>query len=304
MTAAAALLVYASAIGFLAPPLMLRSDWPQHSPALAVAAWHALAVSFTAALALAAYHLATPAEHLHAGLTGLLHSCGLTAGPGSSPDPDAADSLAIALPVAVALLPLGSFVFEVLRARLDRSRHRHVLDIVGRRSAALRATVVDHERPAAYCLPGHRSRVVVSAGALRRLSADQLAAVLEHERAHIAGRHHLAMALSEAFARAFRWLPLARHAREQTSVLLEMIADDRALRSHPRDVLATALYEMAASAAPRGAFSAGGPAALLRLQRVLVPGRRPHPALSATMAATTVIVPLLPLLIGCAPAIG
>jgi hypothetical protein len=113
------------------------------------------------------------------------------------------------------------------------------------------------------------------------------------------------MALSEAFARAFRWLPLARHAREQTAVLLEMIADDRALRSHPREVLATALYEMAASAAaPRGAFSADGPGALLRLQRVLVPGRRPHPALSATMAATTVVIPLLPLLIGCAPSIG
>lgn len=304
MTAAAALLGYASAIGFLVPPLMVRSDWPRRSPALAVAAWHALTVSFTVALALAAYHLAVPAEHLHAGLTGLLHSCRLAAGPGSAPDPDTADALAVALPVAVVLLPLGSFVFEVLRARQVRSRHRRVLDLVGRRSAALRATVVDHERPAAYCLPGYRSRVVVSDGALRLLSAGQLAAVLEHERAHIAGRHHLAMAASEAFARSFRWLPLARHAREQTSVLLEMIADDHALRSHPRDVLATALYKMAASGVPRGAFSAGGPGALLRLQRVLAPGRRPNPALSMTVAATAAAVPLLPLLIGCAPVIG
>lgn len=295
---------YAAAIGFLAPRLMLLGRWPRRAPALAVATWHALAVSFTVALALAAYNAAAPAEHFHMGVICLLHACGLVTGPGGVPDPDPADALALALPASGALLLLGAFTAEVVRGRRDRTRHRRTLDLVGRRSAALRATVLDHEQPAVYCLPGYQPRVVVSAGALRLLSTGQLAAVLEHERAHIAGRHHLAMAVAEAFARVFRRLPLARHTSEQTALLLEMIADDRALRSHSREMLATAMYEMAAARTPRGSFPVGGPAALARLQRVLAPQQRPHPALSASLAAVTVVIPLLPLLVGCVPAVG
>jgi hypothetical protein len=112
------------------------------------------------------------------------------------------------------------------------------------------------------------------------------------------------MATAEAFAQVFRRLPLARHAREQTAMLLEMSADDRALRRQSREVLATAMYEMAAAKAPQGAFAVGGPAALARLQRVLAPQRRPHPALSLSMAAAAVTVPLIPLLVGCTPSIG
>ncbi|MEU0170334.1 M48 family metalloprotease [Streptomyces iakyrus] len=68
-------------------------------------------------------------------------------------------------------------------------------------------------------------------GALEVLTEEQLRAVLEHERAHIAGRHHMVKVLVDAFSRAFRGLPLARQAKEQTNLLLEMIADDHALRS-------------------------------------------------------------------------
>jgi Zn-dependent protease with chaperone function len=225
---APALVGYAVAIGFLAPQVLVRSSWPHRAPALAAAAWHALAVSFSISVALAAFHLAVPTEHLHAGLVGFLHSCGLTP-VNSAADPDTADRLAIALPVSVGLLLLGTFAFEVLRARRHRSRHLQVLNLVGRRSDRLRATVLEHALPAAYCLPGRYPRIVVSQGAIRLLSSKQLNAVLEHERAHIAGRHHLVLAVAEAFAKVFRWVPLARHARAQTALLLEMIADDRAL---------------------------------------------------------------------------
>jgi hypothetical protein len=44
-------------------------------------------VSFSIGVALSAYNLAMPTEHLHAGLVGLLHSCGLDRGSGR-PDPD------------------------------------------------------------------------------------------------------------------------------------------------------------------------------------------------------------------------
>ncbi|MGA5189254.1 M56 family metallopeptidase [Streptomyces griseoincarnatus] len=298
MNATPALLGYAATVGFAAPTLLLRSTWPHRAPVLAVAVWHGLSVSFTVAVALAAYHLATPTEHLHVGLIGLLHSCGLTTAT-ASPDPTTVGRLAVALPVSVVLMVFGFFVLEVLRGRRTRSRHRHVLDMVGRRSPQLCATILEHDLPAAYCLPGHRPRIVVSAGAVRLLSAGQLQAVLEHERAHIVGRHHLALAATQAFARVFRRLPLARHAQEQTALLLEMIADDRALRRQPREVLATAMYEMAASMAPAGAFAVGGPSALIRLRRVLAPQQRPHIAVRGSVAAAAAMVPLIPLLLGC-----
>ncbi|MER6010426.1 M56 family metallopeptidase [Streptomyces bluensis] len=303
MNTAPLLLGYAGAVGFLAPRLLLRSAWPYRAPTLAVTSWLALSASFTVAVGLAAYELASPTEHLHAGLIGLLHSCGLTTDT-AAPDPTVAARLAVALPAFAVLLVPGSFVFEAVSCRRIRSRHRKVLDLVGRRSPRLDATVLDHDHPAAYCLPGHRPRVVVSAGALRLLSAGQLDAVLAHERAHIAGRHHLALAASTAFARVFGPLPLARHGRQQTAVLLEMIADDRALHRQPREVLAAAMYGMAAGAAPAGAFAVGGPTALIRLRRILAPQRRPHAALRVSVAVAALTVPLVPLLLGCTHVIG
>lgn len=303
MSPAAVLIGYAALVGFLVPQVLVRSSWPHRAPALAVAAWHALTVSFALTVALTAYHLAAPDEHLHAGLVGLLHSCGL-ASDANATTVDSADGLSLAPPVALMVLLLGAFAVALGRARWARSKHRRVLDMVGRRSERLRATVVAHSLPAAYCLPGHCPRVVVSQGALDLLSAQQLDAVLEHERAHIAGRHHVAMAAAQAFANVFRRLPLARHAQEQTALLLEMIADDRALRCHSREALATAMYEMAAAKAPEGAFAAGGPSAVLRLQRVLMPKAGPHPALWGSLAAAAVTVPLIPFLVACSPGVG
>ncbi|MBP0456045.1 M56 family metallopeptidase [Streptomyces montanisoli] len=303
MNAVSALIGYAGVIGFLAPRLLLRSSWPHRAPVLAVAAWQALAMSFVVAVSVAVYEFAEPTGHEHAGVLGLLQTCGLAA-VADHAHTTSADLLAVAVPAALTVLLLGVFSREVVRAHQARSRHRAVLDLVGRRSSTLRATIIEHALPAAYCLPGRCPRVVVSQGALQLLSADQLDAVLDHERAHIAGRHHLVLAAAEAFAKIFRGLPLARHVREQTGLLLEMIADDRALRCHSRDVLATAMYEMAAAKTPRGAFAAGGPNALLRLRRLLTPQHQPHPAFSGSIAAVAVTVPLLPLLAACAPSAG
>ncbi|QKV96772.1 M56 family metallopeptidase [Streptomyces sp. NA02950] len=298
MTDALALLCYAAAVGVLAPKALTRGTWSYRSPALAVVLWQGLAVSFTLAAALASYHLITPTRHLHNGMSGLLHFCGLaldTYVPGLTGVP------AFAVPVGVILLPLMCFGHHLIRARRARARHRSVLDLVGRRSARLRATVLDHETPVAYALPGRRPRIVVSSGALRVLSPAELDTVLEHERAHVAGRHHLALAAAEAFATAFRWLPLARAAREQTALLLEMAADDRALRRHPREVLASALYAMAGGRTPQGAFPAGGPDAAVRLRRMLAPRGPVHPVPRGVVAAGAAAVPLLPLVVGCMP---
>lgn len=303
MNAVPVLVGYTAAVGFVAPRLLLRAGWPHRAPALASAVWHALLISFSIGIALAAYNLAMPTEHLEAGLVGLLHSCGLGVGTGES-DPHAADQLAVVLPAAIGLALVAAFAFHVVRARRARTRHREAVDLVGRHSARLRAIVLPYDVPAAYCLPGRRPRVVISDAAVRELTPEQLGAVLAHEQGHIVGRHHLVLAAAEAYQSVFRGLPLARHAREQTALLLEMVADDRALRRHSGEVLATAMYEMAAARTPKGAFAAGGHTVLIRLKRVLGPRKTPHRAFWVSVASLAVVVPLLPLLVACPPGLG
>ncbi|MER5737206.1 M56 family metallopeptidase [Streptomyces sp. NPDC002262] len=303
MNAAPALLGYAALVGVTAPRVLLRSAWPHRAPALGVTVWLALTVTFVLAVALAAAQLASPTEHLHAGLVGLLHACGVGSGP-AAPDPGTADRLAVALPAAVLGAWAGAVARRLLRAGRDRARHRARLDLVGVRCPRLRVTVLPHATPGAYCLPGLRARVVVSDAAVRLLSTRQLDAVVEHERAHVAGRHHLPLAAAEGFAALFRRLPLARHVRDQVALLLEMTADDRALRRHPDAVLATAMYELAAGRTPRGAFGAAGPSpAVLRMRRILGPRPAPHPALRSALASAAVTAPFLPLLVACPPGV-
>ncbi|MFB7513270.1 M56 family metallopeptidase [Streptomyces sp. NPDC056144] len=327
MNAAPALLGYAAVVGAVAPHVLVRSAWPHRAPGLGVALWLALIVSFVLTVVLAVAQLASVDGHVHAGLAGLgelLHACGVGIGAGI----DLGDVLrpvssVTGLDLATSLLPLGAlaaflgaFALRLLRGGALRARHRDRLDKVGVRSARLGATVLPHEAPAAYCLPGFRPRVVVSDGAVRLLTPGQLGAVLAHERAHVAGRHHLLLAAARAFSAVVPWLPLARRAREQMPVLVEMLADDRALRSHRREELATAMYELAAGRAPKGALAAHGGAgrpgttppaatspstALLRVKRLLRALPAPHPALRGAAAAVAFAVPLLPLAVACPP---
>ncbi|MEU0695631.1 M56 family metallopeptidase [Streptomyces niveus] len=297
MNAAPALLGYAAAVGVLAPRVMLRGAWPHRAPVLAAAVWFALALSFSVCVALGALHLATPGAHLH----GILYSCGAALGVGP-PDAGAVRRLGVVVSVAVPASQMAAFAYHVLRARAARTRHREILDKVGRPSARLGATVLEHATPAAYCLPGRRARIVVSSGAVELLSDAEIAAVVAHERVHIAGRHHLLLAAARSFAVVFRGVPLARHAGQQIPLLLEMAADDGALHRHPQRTLVSAMFEMAsAGAAPKGALSAGGRTVQVRLRRILAPARRTHPAFRVTVAGAAALMPLLPLLVACPP---
>lgn len=296
MSTGPALLGYAALVGVLAPRVMARSNWPHRAPVLASLVWSALAVSFSLCAVLGALHLPDPGTPLH----GILHTCRVAldvAAPGSG----AAHVAGIAAAGTVTAALVAAFAVHALRARSARARHREVLDRVGRASARWQATVLEHAAPAAYCLPGRHPRVVVSQGAVDLLSEEELGAVLAHERAHIMGRHHLALAACQAFATVFPGLPLARGLREQIPLLLEMAADDRALRTYQRNVLATAMFEMATATAPEGALASGGHSVLIRLQRLLAPVRGAHPVFRGGIVLLAVAAPLLPLLVACPP---
>ncbi|WP_405675710.1 M56 family metallopeptidase [Streptomyces sp. NBC_01511] len=302
MTTAAVLAVYTLLIGTAAPHLLVRASWLHRAPTAAITAWLALAATFVVSGALACYHLLLSEPHVHDGLVGLLTACGLmTGGPARDTPPTPGDLAAVLLPAALVLLPALCLVRISWRTHRARRRQRDMLTLVGSPAPRYGATVVDHAVPAVYCLPGRAPRIVITSAALRALSDGQLRAVLAHEHAHIAGHHHLVHAAAEAFARAFPGLPLARLAKEQTALLLEMAADDRALRGHPREVLAAAMYEVAAGQTPRLAMGAGGSGSLIRIRRVLDPPPKPRRATAPAVVLASAAAPLLPLLIACGP---
>jgi beta-lactamase regulating signal transducer with metallopeptidase domain len=289
------MIICAGAMGFAVPWPLRRSTWPHRAPVAAITLWLSLSASFAVAVALAAYEWVAPTPHLHTYLAELLHICGVAPHHGAP----RAHRPALVLPTGEAVLLVGAFAFHLLRSRRFRTQHIRILDMVGHPSPGRLMTVLDHATPAVYCVPGRGPRIVVSEGALRLLNSRQLDAVLAHERAHIAGRHHVITAATRAFRSVFRPVPLTRHAATQVGILLEMLADDRALRRHSQDALVTAIYELAASQVPRGTFSAGSPSALPRLQRVLAGHTTAHPVLNGCVVAAAAVMPLVPFLVIC-----
>lgn len=138
-----------------------------------------------------------------------------------------------------------------------RRRHRDLIDLLAREAAEddhLRTPglrVLAEERPLAYCVPGLReSRVVLSAGTLAMLSAEELSAVLAHERAHLRARHDVVLATFDAVHQAFPHAIRSELPAEESRLLVEMLADDAAVREVGRVPLGRAMVALSGSAVP------------------------------------------------------
>ncbi|MEU4575584.1 M56 family metallopeptidase [Nonomuraea sp. NPDC023979] len=178
----------------------------------------------------------------------------------------------------------------------ERRRRRLLIDVVADHSPEHDAYILPASGRVAYCVPGRRRRIVLSQGALDALSAQELAAVLGHERAHARGHHDLALLPFVALARAFPWLPAARTARRAVAVLLEMVADDHARRAHGGLPLAGALVRMTAGGpGPQASTPALAEQGVVeRLQRLLTERERPRwaPAAACSTAGLLLSGPL------------
>jgi beta-lactamase regulating signal transducer with metallopeptidase domain len=138
------------------------------------------------------------------------------------------------------------------------------------------ALVIDYPSAAAYCLPGLRSQIVVSVGTLELLGRGELAAVLAHERAHLRERHDLVLLPFTALRRAFPRSAICTEAQRCVALLVEMLADDRALRGRPTRELVSALVRFGTAGtcpAPAGALAAGEGEVTARVTRLLKPVR-------------------------------
>ncbi|MDX3308204.1 M56 family metallopeptidase [Streptomyces sp. ME08-AFT2] len=297
MIVAAVLFAYAALLSTLAPRLLRGAHWAERAPRLGIVVWQALGASALTAAVLAGLALTVPTVRVSADLAELLQACVMAlteqyASPGGA----AAGAAGAVLALAVLGRTLWCAGQAIVRIRRERREHREVLDMVGRPDTARGVVVLDHDEPAAYCLPGRHRRTVITTGALRALDDDQLEAVLAHERAHQAERHDAVLAWAQVLTNAFPRIPLFRIAEAEIARLVEMRADDVAAARSGRLTTAAALLAVAGGRAPAVALSASGSTAARRVRRLIEPHRplsRTRIVAGSLTAAVALAVPLL-----------
>ena len=284
---------------------LAAAGWPCRSPAAAILLWQALGLGWGLAAvgALAGLGAAPGGFGVAGGALAMAASAARDVASGAAPPDLIAALRLLCLAAGTGLLFLLCWVLLAASAAVLRARRRQrmLLSLLAHGDPKVPgALVIDYPAAAAYCVPGLRSRIVISAGALALLDQAELAAVLAHERAHLRERHDLVLLPFTALRRAFPRSASARRAHAAVALLVEMLADDHALKQRPARELVTALIRVGASgpdAAPTGALAAGGTQdgeVAARVARLLEPApglSAPSLALVCAAAALLVAVP-------------
>lgn len=298
----AALCSYALLLGVFGARVVVGRAWAARAPRTALLVWAGLIVALTAAVILIGAALALSTVPLSTDAAELLRTCALALR-GRYATPGGAGLAGVGVVVIVGWLARVGYCLgrELITAARRRRRHSELVALVGEPDTDLGVTIVAADAAAAYCVAGRPPTIVLTSTARDALSADELAAVLAHERAHLRGRHHLLLTIADGLAAAFPRVPLLAAARSHVGYLAELIADDAAARRRGRLPVAAAVVHLAGPPAPAAALAAGATAAAARVRRLLDPptslGRGPGLVLGLTVLA----VVAAPLLISAAP---
>jgi Zn-dependent protease with chaperone function len=274
------------------------------APLLGIVTYLAAGWSVVAALGLAGLTLAVHATALGGGLSHLIGACVLRlratyATPGGA----TVAGLGLILAGAVVARTTLTAVTHLRAAGRQALRHAQTALLAGRPEPALGAVLVEHPEPAAYCVAGRQPTVILTTGAVAALEPAQLQAVLAHERAHLAGRHHRLLAMARIGRQVLPFVPLMRDADTQVARLVELHADDAATRASDPRSLATALVVLATVGSPEPALAAAATDAAQRIHRLLGPAEPLGPARRHLLRARAAAFALTPVLLALTPAV-
>ena len=269
----------------LAGPLpWVLSRWTglRRTPAAAMLLWQSAALASVLAALGAGLSLVTA------------HLWDDPAGPG--------DVVVAGLAAAVTVVVLARLLLSGHRTgtalRRMRRLHRERVDLVAQIHGGV--SVLEHDVPVAYCVPGMSgSRIVVSRSTLTSLAPAELDAVLEHERSHLRARHDLVLEAFTVLHLAFpRWVASAS-ARREVEVLVEVLADRAACRTGDRRALVSAMATLAGSRAPAGSLGSAGSSLAARVE--VLRDTRAHPWQSAAVSVLAVAILALPTILVVRP---
>ncbi len=319
MSTAACLLLYAITFAGLAPPLLTRLTRSGADPRLAVAVWLTAIGSVTGSVAAAATLLGAelfrdwsrPRPTVMAACLAWLRTAATGAyGPMAR---TVVFTLAgwATLATILLLFRLGR---TWARARRSTLTHAGMVRLAGVPHPDLGAVVLDVPDRAVYCVAGRQNTIVFTTGALAALDPTQLGAVLAHERAHLSGRHHLLLALTRGLHTCLPCVELFTRAAAEVARLLEMCADDTAVRTHGRGPLLTALVDLSGASharipIPTAGLAASGVDVLARAERLATPaGSEVRLRARVRLAAALTGFTAAPLVVGalavCGPLLG
>lgn len=261
MTFIVGCLAYAVVAVFASPLLLTQGRWRTFRPGLALTAW---LVAFGSGLAAAVLGM----------LTTISLALGYNRATGESPADFAATAVVL---VAWGLLGgVGALVALVVTKAepltADTRRTYEQLSIIAalgtyrvEDAGGVRVVFIRSETPIATAIPGDNAQIVVSSGIAEMLTTDALAVVISHERAHLQLHHARVAQLAHLNAVCLPWLRAAREFERSTQFLIELIADDCAVRAHGPAAVAAALEAVGRAEGNRGM--------LLRAQRATVARR-------------------------------
>ena len=212
----------------VAPLMMVRATWADSAPRTVIAWWYAQGVLLLiSVLSLAVAVTVVPLQG------NLVNRVVQFFGALMSPHPlrglGLSEAVGLTLLTDLLILVLGGVVVGSVNSWRRRSRHHDLVDLVARRDEARNVYVIEHDRPAAYFVPGRGGRVVVSEGLFNGFEGDEVDAIVAHEHGHRVGHHGLWLAPLHTIRPFFSFVPFARFAPIAVKAAIEMIADDFAV---------------------------------------------------------------------------
>ena len=196
MSVAVCLSLYSLAVLVAAPPLLRALTRHGHAPRFGVAAWLTaigtvvliwLFVAGTVIIEVAGrwnYSRILAAScllRLRGVLTVVSDSAGLA--------PQVTLGAIVVAAALMATLAGGRLARIISGMHVRAHEHAEAVRLVGHRTGDPDVVIVEAIEPAAYCVSGRPSAIVVTSAAVAALDDHELAAVLAHERAHLTGHH-------------------------------------------------------------------------------------------------------------------
>ncbi|GAA1259990.1 M56 family metallopeptidase [Pseudonocardia aurantiaca] len=250
---------------------LAAAQWPARDPVGGLLVWQA--VGLAGGLSLLGSGVVFGLAPLGPSLPAAVSAAIDTLAAGQLPEFEIVHVIALLAALALALRLVSVLVAVTVRTLRARQRHRDLLDLLGTPWPAVPgARVLDHPVPVAYCLPGLRSRLVLSAGVLDALDPPAVRAVLAHEQAHLRERHDLVVLPFVAWGATAPFVRGMVCAQVAVAALIEMRADDVASSAVTAGQLTGALRTMG-GAAPAAALSSFTDALDRRLLRITEPPR-------------------------------
>lgn len=299
MSVASCLLLYGFTVAVLGPRLLVPLTRAGAAPRLGVVTWLAAIGSVAGSWAAAAVFLVAEfVEDWNRPGHSVISACFAVLGNVASGRSGMLLQIGFLALTTLFSVALAAVVWKLsrslLRARAGTHEHARMVRLAGRHVDGLDAVVLNAPERAVYCVAGRPHTVVVTSAAVEALDRRHLHAVLAHEHAHLAGRHHLLLALTRGLATIVPRVGLFTVGAAEVARLLEMCADDAAARSHRPDTVLGALLALSGAAPiPAGALGATGVGVLARARRLAAPARtadRIRVRLLLTAVAVLVVV--------------